>query len=423
MAAIQQPGMASAREGAVSMTRWTSALRSAMQGHPGHFQLMAALRRAAYTDDHRLLFVAAGIDPERPLSEQSDSFWWGADGFGRLDQAYGGFARVVRGYDPSHGGPENGPFSTTIDAGCGFGGPLVAACFLPGGDVDDLIEVVIIRPALPAVLRAGGVSDHGRTRRRPVGPGRYPLHPHLHEGPLSRPRRASRRLRSPGATSATRRAFSELILAYLRLVVAAAVRLRGYGLPLGDLIQEGNIGLMEAATRFDPDRDLRFSTYATWWIRAAMQDYILRNWSIVRSGTTAAQKSLFFNLRRLRASASPTRPRRTMSERGDRSVWPTPSAWRRARSSAMEQRLAAGDSSLNAPLGEDGRGQLAGSASPTTVPTPEETVSEPTTASTATAWLAAGAWTGCRRASGASSRRANWPRPAPPSKNSAASWA
>ncbi len=103
-------------------------------------------------------------------------------------------------------------------------------------------------------------------------------------------------------------ALHELILAYSRLVVAVAVRLRGYGLPLGDLIQEGNIGLMEAATRFDPDRGIRFSTYAGWWVRAAMQDHILRNWSIVRTGTTAAQKTLFFNLRRLRARlADPSR--------------------------------------------------------------------------------------------------------------------
>jgi serine/threonine protein phosphatase 1 len=133
-------GMASTREGALSMTRWTSALRSAMQSYPGHFELMAALRRAAYTDDHRLLFVSAGIDPARPFSEQIDSFWWGAEGFAELDSAYGGFARVVRGYDPVHGGPQNGTFSTTIDAGCGFGGTLVAGCFLPSGDVDDLIE-------------------------------------------------------------------------------------------------------------------------------------------------------------------------------------------------------------------------------------------------------------------------------------------
>lgn len=133
-------GLASAREGAVSLTRWTGSLRSAMQAYPGHFELMATLRRAAYTDDHRLLFVSAGIDPARPFSEQIDSFWWGPAGFGALDHAYGGFARVVRGYDPNHGGPEDGAFSTTIDAGCGFGGPLYAVCFLPDGDVDDLIE-------------------------------------------------------------------------------------------------------------------------------------------------------------------------------------------------------------------------------------------------------------------------------------------
>jgi len=92
-----------------------------------------------------------------------------------------------------------------------------------------------------------------------------------------------------------------LVRAYTRLVVSTAVKFRNYGLPVGDLIQEGNIGLMQAAARFDPDREVRFSTYATWWIRSAIQDYVLRNWSIVRTGTTAAQKSLFFNLRRLRA--------------------------------------------------------------------------------------------------------------------------
>ena len=97
------------------------------------------------------------------------------------------------------------------------------------------------------------------------------------------------------------KALHELIGAYRRLVVAMASKFRNYGLPLGDLIQEGNIGLMEAANRFEPERDVRFSTYATWWIRASIQDYVLRNWSIVRTGTTAAQKSLFFNLRRLRA--------------------------------------------------------------------------------------------------------------------------
>jgi len=96
-------------------------------------------------------------------------------------------------------------------------------------------------------------------------------------------------------------ALHELTGAYLRLVIALAPRFRHYGLPVSDLIQEGTVGLMQAAARFDPDRKVRFSTYAKWWVRAAMQDFVLRNWSIVRTGTTAAQKSLFFNLRRLRA--------------------------------------------------------------------------------------------------------------------------
>jgi RNA polymerase sigma-32 factor len=96
------------------------------------------------------------------------------------------------------------------------------------------------------------------------------------------------------------RALHQLVEAYSRLVVAAAHKFKHYGLPLGDLMQEGEIGLLQAAERFDPERDIRFSTYAAWWIRAAIQDYVLRNWSIVRTGTTAAQKSLFFNLRRLR---------------------------------------------------------------------------------------------------------------------------
>lgn len=96
-------------------------------------------------------------------------------------------------------------------------------------------------------------------------------------------------------------ALHELTQSYMRLVISIASRFRNYGLPIGDLVQEGNVGLMQAAARFEPERELRFSTYATWWIRAAIQDYVLRNWSIVRTGTTRAQKSLFFNLRRLRA--------------------------------------------------------------------------------------------------------------------------
>ncbi len=96
-------------------------------------------------------------------------------------------------------------------------------------------------------------------------------------------------------------ALHEIVFAYSRLVISTAMRFRNYGLPIADLIQEGSIGLLQAAARFEPERQVRFSTYASWWIRAAMQDFVLRNWSIVRTGTTAAQKSLFFNFRRLRA--------------------------------------------------------------------------------------------------------------------------
>lgn len=96
-------------------------------------------------------------------------------------------------------------------------------------------------------------------------------------------------------------ALHEIIKSHMRLVISVSNKFKRYNLPLGDLVQEGCIGLLEAATRFALDRGVRFSTYATWWIRASMQDYVLRNWSIVRGGTSSAQKSLFFNLRRLRA--------------------------------------------------------------------------------------------------------------------------
>jgi RNA polymerase sigma-32 factor len=99
-------------------------------------------------------------------------------------------------------------------------------------------------------------------------------------------------------------ALHRLTASHMRLVIALAARFRHFGLPMSDLIQEGHVGLLEAAARFEPEREVRFSTYATWWIRASIQDYILRNWSIVRGGTSSTQKALFFNLRRLRAKLS-----------------------------------------------------------------------------------------------------------------------
>lgn len=148
------------------------------------------------------------------------------------------------------------------------------------------------------------------------------------------------------------KALHALVSSYYRLVIAAAVRFRNYGLPFGDLVQEGNVGLMQAAARFDISHEVRFSTYATWWIKSAMQDFILRNWSIVRTGTTAAQKSLFFNLRRLRAQIE-SGPGAGLDDDGRQKI-ATDLGVPLRDVIAMEQRLSASDSSLNAPLGQEG---------------------------------------------------------------------
>ena len=96
-------------------------------------------------------------------------------------------------------------------------------------------------------------------------------------------------------------ALHRLINAYMRLAISMASKFKRYGAPMNDLIQEAGLGLMKAADKFDPDRGVRFSTYAVWWIKASIQDYVMRNWSMVRTGTTSSQKSLFFNLRRVQA--------------------------------------------------------------------------------------------------------------------------
>ncbi len=147
-------------------------------------------------------------------------------------------------------------------------------------------------------------------------------------------------------------ALHELVRAYTRLVIAGATRFRNYGLPIGDLVQEGTIGLMQATARFDPDRDVRFSTYAAWWIRSAMQDYVLRNWSIVRTGTTAAQKSCS-SICAACAPGSKMPPAKPLGEDGRRQIAATLKV-DIAEVETMEQRLAANDQSLNAPLAEGG---------------------------------------------------------------------
>jgi RNA polymerase sigma-32 factor len=142
-----------------------------------------------------------------------------------------------------------------------------------------------------------------------------------------------------------------LVTSHLRLVAKIAMGYRGYGLPIGEVISEGNVGLMQAVKKFDPDKGFRLATYAMWWIRASIQEYILRSWSLVKMGTTAAQKKLFFNLRKAKSEISaleegdmhPDQVRQIATKLGvlDEEVV------------SMNRRLAGGDASLNSPLRAD----------------------------------------------------------------------
>ncbi|HUO54201.1 MAG TPA: RNA polymerase sigma factor RpoH [Rhodoblastus sp.] len=145
-----------------------------------------------------------------------------------------------------------------------------------------------------------------------------------------------------------------LVTSHLRLVAKIAMGYRGYGLPIGEVISEGNIGLMQAVKRFEPDKGFRLATYAMWWIRASIQEYILRSWSLVKLGTTANQKKLFFNLRKAKSQIS-------AFEEGD--LKPENAAAIATKLGVSEQevvemnRRLSGDASLNAPLREEGEGE------------------------------------------------------------------
>jgi RNA polymerase sigma-32 factor len=154
-------------------------------------------------------------------------------------------------------------------------------------------------------------------------------------------------------------ALHRLVTAYMRLAISMAAKFRRYGAPMNDLIQEAGLGLMKAADKFDPDRGVRFSTYAVWWIKASIQDYVMRNWSMVRTGSTSSQKSLFFNMRRVQA-----RIEREAQKRGEvldshqlRQLIATEVGVPLADVEMMEGRLSGSDYSLNATQStdEDGR--------------------------------------------------------------------
>jgi RNA polymerase sigma-32 factor len=162
----------------------------------------------------------------------------------------------------------------------------------------------------------------------------------------------AKRFQEHGDTDAA----AQLVTSHLRLVAKIAMGYRGYGLPVSELISEGNIGLMQGVKKFEPDRGFRLATYAMWWIRASIQEFILRSWSLVKMGTTAAQKKLFFNLRRMKAKLdafedgdlSPEHLTKIATDLGVTEDEVT----------SMNRRMAmGGDTSLNVPMREDGEGQ------------------------------------------------------------------
>ncbi|USI73107.1 RNA polymerase sigma factor RpoH [Sphingomonas morindae] len=161
----------------------------------------------------------------------------------------------------------------------------------------------------------------------------------------------AKRFQEHGDTEAA----SRLVTSHLRLVAKIAMGYRGYGLPTSELISEGNIGLMQGVKKFEPDRGFRLATYAMWWIRASIQEYILRSWSLVKMGTTAAQKKLFFNLRRMKSRIDAfedgdLHPEHVAKIAKDLGVT-------EEEVTSMNRRMAmGGDSSLNAPMREDGEG-------------------------------------------------------------------
>ena len=133
-------GTLSRRSGPLTIAQWTGSVRNAMQAVPGHVAFMSALKRAAYTADEQLLFVNTGVDVQRPVKEQSDVFWWAGRSFTAINDSYGQYAKIIRGFDPDHGGYAETEFTITVDGGCGFDGALIAVCIERDGTVIERLE-------------------------------------------------------------------------------------------------------------------------------------------------------------------------------------------------------------------------------------------------------------------------------------------
>jgi len=153
-------------------------------------------------------------------------------------------------------------------------------------------------------------------------------------------------------TTGNVKAAEKLVTSHLRLVAKIAMGYKGYGLPVNEMISEGNIGLMKAVKKFEPEKGFRLATYAMWWIRASIQEYVLRSWSLVKIGTTTAQKKLFFNLKKIKNQISPS----TEGDLRDEHVSEIANKLNVDKKEviSMNRRLAGKEHSLNAPVGEDG---------------------------------------------------------------------
>src|SRR5438270_5267939 len=212
--------------------------------------------------------------------------------------------------------------------------------------------------ALPMISAESGLSRYLTEIRR------FPMLEPQEEYMLAK------RWREHGDTDAAHK----LVTSHLRLVAKIAMGYRGYGLPIGEVISEGNVGLMQAVKRFEPEKGFKLATYAMWWIRASIQEYILRSWSLVKMGTTAAQKKLFFNLRKAKSEISAL-------QEGDLhpdqvSTIATKLGVLNEEVISMNRRLSGGDASLNSPMRADSESEWQDWLVDDTTPSQESVVAD-----------------------------------------------